>query len=304
MTEAAAAASSSSAERSPGITVAVPLSGPHRLEWMTQAIDSVPLELPQIEALHIVHPGGPWSWAPALRERLERHPKVRVFEYPDRLEVCGSLNRVIATARTRWALLLPDDDALNPAVLPAALEAAGPALQGHGGLIAFGWCYLMGGRYKTDHVRDRSVGGLIRYLPKCSATLVNVAHFQALNGFEPVYGSYSDLVTFARLVHRYGAWTSETPAGVYRMHEGQLSVAHHAEAYLPSVEATIAALREIAADDDERRRIGDSLRAHAMNSHSTAPHGLRRLAYRLRSAARPPSSAGPCTVVPWQWGAV
>jgi hypothetical protein len=300
MTEAAAAATLSSAERSPGITVTVPLSGPHRLEWMTQAVDSVPLDLPQIEAMHIVHPGGPWTWAPALRERLERHPKVRIIEFPDRLEVCGSLNRVTATAKTRWALLLPDDDGLNRSVVPAALEAAREALDSHVGLISFGWCYLMNGRYKADHVQRRRVADLVRYLPKCSATFVNVAHFQSINGFEPRYGSYSDLVTYAKLVHAFGAWTSDVPLGIYRMHEGQLSVEHHQKAYLPSVGPAIEALQALTPDPAERDEIAARLHAHASNVHSTAPHGWRRLGYWLRSAAKPPSDAGQPRLVPWR----
>ncbi len=276
-----------SVDRSPCVTVVVPLSGAHRLQWLTDAIDSVPLQSPAIEALHIVHSGGAWTWAPELRERLERHPKVRIFEFAAKVAVDRSLNRCMDTVHSRWGLLLPDDDALVPHALEQALHQNPDLLDGDAGLIAFGWYYRLGNRYRAEHVQSRGVAEFVRYTPKLCTTLVNVAHFQSLGGFEAAYGSYCDTVAYARLVHRFGAWTCRTPVGVYRLHEGQISVSRHAEAYLPVMDPTIEALSAMASTAAERQQTARRIARHAHDVTSNRPHGLGLMAFWLRSVGQP-----------------
>lgn len=292
-------ARSDSERLEPRVTVIVPLSGPHRLEWARQAVASVPLGSPHVAALNIVRSGGPLDWAPEWRQELERHPKVRVIEFPDRLPVGSSLNRCTYTAATRWALLLPDDDAVIPAALEASLERDRKVLEGHEGMIAYGWYYLMGGRYRADHVASRRVSDALRYTPKCCSTLVNVGHFRAIGGFDARYGGYADTVAYVQLAHRFGAWFDSRPVGVYRMHEGQFSVEKHAEGYLPSMEPTARALSALARTESERQRVHQRVREHASDTHSTVPRGLSRIAYRLRSSTSLPTAVEPGHLEPW-----
>lgn len=292
--------SASSRQRPARVTIVIPLSGPHRLEWLEQAIGSVPLDASTIEALHIVHSGGDWTWAPELRQRLEQHAKVRIYEFADKLAVDQSLNRCMGTVSTRWGLLLPDDDALLPEAFSRALTEIAGLLHGDGGLIAFGWYYRLGDRYRAEHVRSHRVSDFVRCTPKICTTLVNVAHFLSIGGFEARYGSYCDTVAYARLVHRFGAWTSRMPVGIYRLHGGQISVSQHAEVYLPALQPTIEALSALAPTDAERQRVASRVSRHAHDVRSTQPHGLSLIAYWLRSHARPADRSPPSKPTPWR----
>lgn len=274
----------------PDLTVLVPLSGPHRLHWLQEAVESVPIDHPAVRALHVVHSGGAWDWADGLRRRLESQSRVRVFEFADRLDFCASMNRVMSTARTKWALLLPDDDAILKENLRAALDAAGDALASDAGLVAFGWCYLLDGRFRAASIRSQALSELYRYTPKFSSTLIHVAHFKTLGGFDSRFGGYADTVAFARLVHAHGGWKSDVPTGVYRMHEGQVSTASRVQMYAAYLEPSVAALQALCSEAGEREAIAKSLRAHAASPHFIAPAGWRRRLYALRSRSRPPGS--------------
>lgn len=287
----------------PELTVLVPLSGPHRLHWLQEAIESVPMDHPAVRALHVVHSGGTWDWADGLRRQLESQPKARVFEFGDRLDFCASMNRVMSTARTKWALLLPDDDAILKDNLRAALDVAGDALSSDAGLVAFGWCYLMDGRYRAARIRSLALSELYRYTPKFSSTLIHVAHFKALGGFDSSFGGYADTVTFARLVHAHGAWKSNVPAGVYRMHEGQVSAASRLQMYAAYLEPSVAALQALCSEAGQREAIAQKLRAHATSPHFIAPAGWRRRLHALRGHSRPPGSTKAVRLERWGFAA-
>jgi hypothetical protein len=270
---------------------------------LQEAIESVPMDHPAVRALHIVHSGGAWDWADALRRRLESQPKARVFEFGERLDFCASMNRVMSTARTKWALLLPDDDAILKNNLRAALDAAGDALSSDAGLVAFGWCYLIDGRYRAASIRSRSLAELYRYTPKFSSTLIHVAHFEAMGGFDSRFGGYSDTVAFARLVHAHGGWMSDVPAGVYRMHEGQVSAASRVQMYASYLQPSVEALQALCYEARQREAIAHNLRVHASSPHFISPAGWRRQLFALRSRTRPPTSTKAVRLERWAFAA-
>lgn len=241
------------------LTIVVLLSGAHRLEWLAQALDSIPIESSPISAVHIMHQGGAWNWAPDLRRRYESHPKVRVFEFDQRLGFVGSFNRCMNTVESKWALLLPDDDYLMPQAFEQMLDLSAAALASDAGFVSFGWYYSRRNSYLPDHMRRYDAAHLQRYAPKFCTTLIQVAHFRNVGGFDERFGGFCDTVLFARLANEFNAWRSPTPVGVYRLHEQQGS-SNAGTVYEPYLEATLQALRRYSRDDNELQRLASKIR--------------------------------------------
>jgi hypothetical protein len=260
------------------LTVAVLLSGPHRLEMLTKAIDSVPIDSPSVSELIIRHQGGPWNWGGALRERLEAHPKVRILEFPDYVDFADSFNRTLDAMQTPWGLILPDDDYLLRPAAKAAFEtaAAHPGID-ELGLIAFGWYYLQDGRYRAEYVARRDAAAAVRYTPKFCTTMMNLKRVRELGGFPGDVGGYCDTALYARLIFEFGALYTREPAGVYRLHEGQVSTKMRT-VYAPYVDTMRELLSKYAKTPEERAAIAAGL----SSSTSTFMLPIKRLFHRFR----------------------
>lgn len=270
------------------LTVIVLLSGKHRLAWLEQAVMSIPIDQPLISAVHLIHQGGRWDWAPGLRERLSAMSKVRVIEYEDRVHYVDSFNRSTLGASSKWAMLLPDDDYLLTGSFADALSRSGDALASDCGFVGYGWYYLRANRFIADHVRQFDTANLQRFTPKFCTTLVNVERFRAVGGFSKAFGGFCDTVLYAQLAHAYNAWVSPTPVGVYRMHDAQAS-SNADSIYAPYLDATIDALLGLSGNSDAREHL-----VRRMNHFlSPAPGGrigrsLDTLKLVLRGSAAPP----------------
>jgi hypothetical protein len=223
------------------LTVVVLLSGPHRLNMLSTALMSIPMESPWVSAVHIMHQGGPWDWGGELRQRVEANPKVKVYEFPERVDFAQSFNRTLDTVETTWALMLPDDDHLIESSARAAFDAVAvnPAARDCG-FVAFGWYYLRDGRYLASYVKRGDLASMIYYAPKMCATLLNVNHVRTLGGFDGKVGGFCDSALFTKLAYEYDALLSQDAIGVYRLHSGQES-AKRVATYGPYV----AELREL-----------------------------------------------------------
>lgn len=268
------------------LTVIIPISGEHRSQWLEQAIESVPFDTPQIDEVLLVHQGGPWSWGDGLRRRLADQPKLRVVEYSDRMDFVGNFNRSIAESRSRWVMLLPDDDFLLRDVFARAIEKADDALSSDAGLISFGWYYLKHDRYLPDYLRRHEAPFLQRFTPKLCATLINTRHFGSIGGFSADYGGFCDTVLFARLIHEFNAWRAPTPVAVYRLHQQQES-ARVQQVYTPYYYATVRGLSTAIRSEDERELLERRLRAFLDSHRSVLPRAADRLLTRLRGSREP-----------------
>jgi hypothetical protein len=275
------------------LTVVVMLSGPHRLGMLETALDSIPIDSPTISKVHIMHAGGSWDWAPALRERYEANPKVRVFEFPSKVDFAPSYNRQLNTVETTWALMLPDDDYLLRDDAARAFEAlAQDRLDDGFGFVAFGWYYLRDGRYLGSHVKHRNLTGVLNYAPKLVTTLINPKRVRELGGFPGNVGGFNDTALFGRLAYEYDALISPTRVGVYRLHSGQESARVRA-VYAPYVETLREWVGGYARSARESQEFERRLEAFTNPRPRRAADLMQEISFQLRSHTRPGDA-------PWQ----
>lgn len=269
------------------LTIVVLLSGPHRLGMLDAALSSIPLDSAQLSAVHITHPGGRWDWGAGLRERFEAHPKVRVIEFPGRLDFADSFNRALDTVRTPWGLLLPDDDLLLPHNLAATLQAvaARPQAAGHG-FVAGGWYYLKDERYLASWVKQRGLWAALHHAPKLCSTLLSMCRVREAGGFDATVGGFCDTVLFARLAFEYDALVTRMPIGIYRQHAGQES-ARREQIFGPFVQPLTRLLGRYARTVRERDRFEQALAAYVNGRSRPLATLAQKLLYPLRSRARP-----------------
>ncbi|MET0284652.1 MAG: hypothetical protein ABW352_09290 [Polyangiales bacterium] len=266
------------------LTIAVLLSGPHRRAMVETALESVPLDSPLVSELLIRHQNGPWNWGADLRRKWEQHPKVRVLEFPDRVDFAQSYNRTFDAIKTPWAMLLPDDDFLVRPVARAAFEAAfaQPAVDQRG-LLIFGWYYLKHQLYLHGHIKAQDLAGLMRQTPKFSSVLFNLRRVRELGGFPGDVGGLLDTALIGSLAYRFDALITNTPIGVYRMHTGQESAQKLPPQYVETLRHGLAGF---ARSEEER------LAFEAMLDNSTTGAGTLRglvaeATFALRSRTRP-----------------
>jgi hypothetical protein len=273
------------------LTVVVMLSGAHRFDMLETALASIPIESPQVTQVILRHQGGPWDWGGTLRERMESHPKVRVLEFPDRVDYAESYNRTLDRVETPWALMLPDDDFLLRGSAAAGFEAlAANRSADDYGFVAFGWYYLKDGRYLASYVKRRGLNAALHYTPKMCTTLMNVKRVREIGGFDGTVGGFDDTVLFGKLAYEYDALVTATPIGVYRMHEGQESARMHS-VYAPYVKALVATLGRYACSAREREEFENHLADYVQGRDRPALTLLQQLTFRLRSHPRPLDSS-------------
>jgi hypothetical protein len=271
------------------LTVVVMLSGPHRMAMIETALDSIPIDSPSISEVQIRSQGGPWDWAPALRERWEPHPKVKIVEFPDWVDFAASYNRTLDKVQTPWTMLLPDDDYLlkEPARVAFETVTADPKNEQYG-FAAFGWYYLLNGRFRASYVKRRDLTGALFYLPKLASTLLNVRRIREIGGFDGKTGGFDDTVLFSQLAYKFDALIASNPIGVYRMHEGQESAKLNT-VYAPFAAEVSALLGRYARNEREFKRFERGLYEFAPNGGRVG--GIRAriqdLTFRLRTSAEP-----------------
>ena len=277
------AASQAGGALTPGLTIVVLLSGPQRKAWLEEALDSVPLDSPHLSAMHIVHQGGAWDWHPALRARYEADPKVRVFEFAQRLDIVPSFNRAMGTVQSRWALVLPDDDQLIIEPFRAALEQLG-SIDDDCGMLSFGWYEHVRGRYVHGWLRSIEIPDGLRVPPLC-ATMYNVERLREIGGFDERVAAFCDMVVTARLRAQFGARFSEVPIGISRTHPNQEG--RKQSNYVPFIDATCQILSPLLRDG----RTVEELRTAVCNlihGHTPIIRRLRRhVAFLLRARRQP-----------------
>ncbi|MDQ3196271.1 MAG: hypothetical protein ACR2FI_03450 [Burkholderiales bacterium] len=275
------------------LTVAVLLSGPHRQSMLETALASIPLESAALSQVLIRHQGGPWDWGGELRERLEAHPKVRIVEFPDKVDFAQSFNRTLDAIDTPWALMLPDDDYLIRPAAQAGFEtvAADPAASSCG-FVAFGWYFLRDNRYLASYVKRHDLFSMLHYAPKFCTTMLNLRRVRELGGFDPNVGGLLDSALFARLAYEYDALLAKTPIGIYRLHSGQESFQRLP---VPQVEALRDLLVGYARNPGERKAFERRLPGATWTRPNRATELLHELSFRLRSQARPAETD-------WQFG--
>ncbi|HEX5658213.1 MAG TPA: hypothetical protein VFX59_13505 [Polyangiales bacterium] len=250
------------------------------------ALESVPLDSPIVSQLLIRHQDGPWNWGGDLRRKWEQHPKVRVLEFPDRVDFAKSYNRTFDAIETPWAMLLPDDDFLVRPAARAAFDAAfaQPAYDQRG-LMIFGWYYLRDQLYLHGHLKSHDLAGLMRQTPKFSSVLFNLRRVRELGGFPGDVGGLLDTALIGSLAYRFDALITDTPIGVYRMHAGQESAQKLPPAY---VEALRHGLAGYARSEEERERFDELLDAAAGPGSVRALLAQATFALRARTRPAPP----------------
>jgi hypothetical protein len=270
------------------LTVVVMLSGPHRFEMLETAIASIPIDSPHVAEVQLRHQGGAWDWGGELRRRMEAHPKVRVIEFPDKVDFAKSYNRTLDKVDTPWALLLPDDDFLLTTSARAAFAAVAQQSEAsaHYGFVAFGWYYLKDGRYLASHVKRRGLRAALHYAPKLCSTLLNVGRVRELGGFDGSVGGFNDTVLFGRLAFEYDALVGRAPIGIYRMHDGQES-ARMQSVYAPYVDALLASLGQYARNPRERQDFERELTDYVQDRAKPVSNLVQSLSFRLRSLPQP-----------------
>ncbi|HKU41661.1 MAG TPA: hypothetical protein VJR89_26065 [Polyangiales bacterium] len=275
------------------LTVVVMLSGPHRLGMLETALTSIPIESPAISRVHIMHAGGRWDWGGELRARFEAHPKVRIFEFPNKVDFAPSYNRQLDTVETTWALMLPDDDYLLRDEAARAFEAlAQDKLDDRYGFVAFGWYYLRDGRFLGSHVKRRNLTGVLNYLPKLVTTVLNAKRVRELGGFAGNVGGFNDTVLFGRLAYEFDALLSRTRIGVYRLHSGQES-ARVRTVYGPYADTLRETIGPYARSASELEEFERRLEAYANPRPRPAADLLQEISFQLRSHTQPGDA-------PWQ----
>lgn len=279
------------------LSVAVLMSGPHRMAMLEQAIDSIPIDSPAVSRVILRHQGGPWDWGGALRERMEAHPKVRIIEFPDRVDFAHSFNRTIDAVETPWVLLLPDDDYLVRPVARDAFEAIAALDAASYGFAAFGWWYLKDERYLASYMKRRDLYSMLHYTPKFCSTLMNVGLVRAVGGFPNHCGGLLDAALFARLAFEHDALISRAPIGVYRLHGGQESARR-----LPTehIEALRASIGPFARNPAEREMFERRLQAAIDAKQPTgAMRQLVDLGFQLRSRSAPSERSRDLALSTW-----
>jgi hypothetical protein len=269
------------------LTVVVMLSGAHRFDMLETALASIPIESPHVTQVILRHQGGPWDWGRQLRERMESHPKVRVIEFPDKVDFAASYNRTLDRVETPWVLMLPDDDYLLRGAAAASFDAlaAHPDPQGYG-FAAFGWYYLKDGRYLASYVKRRGLNAALHYTPKLCTSLLNVQRVRDIGGFDGSVGGFDDTVLFGKLAYEFDALVGETPIGVYRMHDGQES-ARMQSVYAPYVKALMATMGGYAGSSRELAQFENHLVDYVQGRGHPAMTLLQELTFRLRSHSHP-----------------
>ena len=271
------------------LTVVVMLSGAHRFDMLETAIASIPIESPHVTHVILRHQGGPWDWGGKLRERMESHPKVRVLEFPDKVDFAASYNRTLDRVETPWALMLPDDDFLLRGAAAASFDALAtyPNRLAYG-FVAFGWYYLKDGRYLASYVKRRGLNAALHYTPKLVSSLLNVQRVRQIGGFDGSVGGFDDTVLFGRLAYEFDALIGETPIGVYRMHDGQESARDRMQSvYAPYVKALMDTLGRYARDPREREDFENHLADYVQGRDRPAMTLLQELTFRFRSHPHP-----------------
>jgi len=283
------------------LTVTLLLSGPHRLAMLETAFNSIPLDSWAVSEVLVRHQGGPWNWGGALRERILAEPKVRLIEFPDRVDFAQSFNRTLDAVQTPWALMLPDDDFL---VRPAAKEAFEKAFNSpyvrDVGFLAFGWYYLKDGRYLGNRFHRPSLRAVLSCTPKFCTTLLNVPRVRELGGFAEL-GGFVDAELFGRLACEFDAALIPSRVGVYRMHEGQESN-RIAAVYGPHVRELTRSLGRYARDNSELEAFERELAGFLAPSQKPSVRLLKELSFQLRSRARPATQTRAFRMRKWSAG--
>jgi hypothetical protein len=284
------------------LTVAVLLSGPHRLEMLDTALSSIPIDSPTVSAVHIMHQNGKWDWGGALRERMEAHPKVRIIEFPSKVDFASSFNRTLDTVQSPWGLILPDDDYLLASSAESAFKAvaADPNSLEYG-FAAFGWYYLKDERFLASYLKRR--GGLhatLYFAPKFCTTMLNMKRVRELGGFNGTVGGFCDTVLFGQLSYEFNALVAATPIGIYRMHEGQESQRMQ-KVYAPYVDQLSKLLGGYARDAKERKTFERELFefANGEGRIGGAQAVIADLTFRLRSRAQPVNAPSRVDLLRW-----
>lgn len=240
------------------LTVVVCLSGPHRLDMLTQAMDSLPLDAPELGAVQVLHRhGGRWDWAPELRARYEGHPKVTIIEEPFSLPSFEqNATRALPRVQTDWVHYLHDDDYAVTENFRLALAALPRLGTPRRAFAAFGWYAATRGWFLPQRLAGPSLLDITRRTPKFCSTFLNTALLRQEGGL-PTLGGFSDTEVFARLAARHGAWRCDTPIGVYRWHTGQDSFAGEGvrQSYYDTLQASIKAVSDLAQSEAERRQV-------------------------------------------------
>jgi hypothetical protein len=283
------------------LTVTLLLSGPHRLAMLETAFDSIPLDSWAVSEVLVRHQGGPWNWGGALRERILAEPKVRLVEFPDRVDFAQSFNRTVDAVQTPWALLLPDDDFLVRPAAKAAFEQAfsSPQLRDVG-MLAFGWYYLKQGRYLANRFHRPSLSAVLSCTPKFCSTALNVAHVRELGGFADL-GGFVDADLFGRLTYEFDAALIPSRVGVYRMHDGQESQ-RIAAVYGPHVGALTRSLGRYARSPGELAAFERALASFLAPRSNSRLQRLDELGFQLRSRARPSAKRRAFRIRKWSAG--
>jgi hypothetical protein len=283
------------------LTVTLMLSGPHRQAMLATAFDSIPIESSAVSEVVVRHQNGPWNWGGALRERILAHPKVRLVEFPDRVDWAPSFNRTLDLVRTPWALMLPDDDFLVRLTAKSAFERAAADRQVDDvGFVAFGWYYLKDGRYVANRFHRPGLPAVLSCTPKFCTTMFNIRRVRELGGFNEM-GGFVDAELLGRLACEFDAVIAPARVGVYRMHEGQESARMQA-VYAPYVDAMRSSLGRYARDSTEREAFEREL------SHFVAPRTkksvqlIKELGFQLRSRGRPVASTRGFRMRKWSSG--
>jgi hypothetical protein len=286
------------------LTVLVLLSGPHRLDMLDKALASIPIDSPAVSAVHIMHQNGKWDWGGALRERVEGHAKVRIIEFPSKVDFAKSFNRTLDTVETPWGLILPDDDYLLASSAASAFEAvaAHPNAEDFG-FAAFGWYYLKDGRYLPSYLKKRGLHATLYFAPKFVTTMLNMKHVRAVGGFDGTVGGFCDTALFGRLSYEYDALVADIPIGIYRLHEGQES-ARMQRVYAPYIDTLTSLIGRYARDEQERKQFVRELHQYANSDGRVG--GVKALVqdltFRLRSRSAPKDQTTHVAIRRWSAG--
>jgi len=117
-------------------------------------------------------------------------------------------------------------------------------------MVAFGWYLFREHRYLATSWKPSGLKSLVSHTPKFCSTMLNMQRFHEVGGF-PSMGGFCDTALYGRLAYEYDALYTDSPVGVYRMHDGQES-ARMRTVYAPFVEALSSSLSRYARNPFER----------------------------------------------------